>query len=128
MAAAARCERSEDFTKHQLRDFVGGWIVGRFTPALLSREDIEVAIKHYRAGDHEPRHHHKIATEYTVIATGRVRMDQREYVAGDIIQIDPGQSTDFEALEATTTVVVKTPSVPDDKYMDAEESRRSPDA
>ena len=88
----------------------------------------KVAIKIYQAGDHEQRHHHAIATEYTVIATGRVRMNDREYVAGDIIQIDPGHSTDFEAIEATTTVVIKTPSVPDDKYIDADDSRRSPDA
>lgn len=128
MATPASCETSKDAAKHQLDEFVGGWLVGHFHPALIASDAVEVAIKLYRAGDHEKRHHHKVATEYTVIASGRVRMNDREYVSGDIIQIDPGHSTDFEALEATTTVVLKTPSVADDKYIDADDSRRSPDA
>ncbi|WP_220497975.1 hypothetical protein [Stieleria mannarensis] len=119
---------STNVTKHRLRDFVGGWLVGHFQPALIANNDVEVAVKLYRAGDHEKSHYHAVATEFTVIASGRVRMNDREYVSGDIIQIDPGQSTDFEALEATTTVVIKTPSVPDDKFIDADDSRRSPDA
>ena len=128
MANPVSCEMSKDVTKHQLRDFVGGWLVGHFNPALIANHDVEVAIKLYRAGDHEKSHYHAIATEYTVIASGRVRMNDREYVSGDIIQIAPGHSTDFEAIEDTTTVVLKTPSVADDKYIDADDSRRSPDA
>ncbi|MEM0925912.1 MAG: hypothetical protein AAGJ83_07735, partial [Planctomycetota bacterium] len=98
--------------------FVGGWIVGHFDPTLIKHEDVEVAVKRYDAGTREKRHHHKIATEYTVIAAGRVRMNGLEYGSGQIIQIDPGHSTDFEAIEPTITVVVKTPSVADDKYVD----------
>lgn len=128
MADPASCEATTDVTKHQLQDFVGGWLAGHFQPALIANDDVEVAIKIYRAGDREPSHYHAVATEYTVIASGRVRMNGREYVSGDIVQIDPGQSTDFEALEPTTTVVLKTPSVPNDKFIDADDSRRSPDA
>ena len=36
--------------------------------------------------------------------------------AGDIVLIEPGEDTDFEALTDVTTVVVKTPSVAGDKY------------
>lgn len=128
MANPASCELSKGVTTHRLRDFVGGWLVGHFNPALIANHDVEVAVKLYEAGALEKRHHHAIATEYTVIASGRVRMNDREYGAGEIIQIDPGHSTDFEAIEPTTTVVIKTPSVPDDKYIDTEDSRRSPDA
>ena len=130
MATPASYEVSSDVTKHQLDDFVGGWLVGHFQPALIANDDVEVAIKIYRAGDHEKRHHHKVATEYTVIASGRVRMNDREYRCGDIIEIAPGHSTDFEAIEATITVVLKTPSVANDKYidLDTDDSRRSPDA
>ena len=102
-----------------LRDYVGGWLVGHFSPALVKSDDVEVAVKSYQAGDLESSHHHKVATEYTVIVSGRVRMNQAEHKAGDIIHIKPGQSTDFEAIEPTLTVVIKTPSVPDDKYIDA---------
>ncbi|MFK8111128.1 MAG: hypothetical protein AB8B91_02950 [Rubripirellula sp.] len=105
-------------TSYRLSDFVGGWLVGHFSPALFANDDVEVAVKTYAAGAREDRHHHRIATEYTVIASGRVRMNDQEYTSGDIVQIDPGHSTDFEALEATVTVVIKSPSAPNDKYID----------
>ena len=44
-------------------------------------------------------------------------MNSIEYSEGDIIQIDPGDSTDFEVIEDTITVVVKQPSVKGDKYL-----------
>lgn len=127
MAVPASCV-SGRIAKHQLKDFIGGWLVGHFDPTLVSNHDVEVAVKQYPAGASEPRHHHKIATEYTVIASGRVRMNGRQYIAGEIVQIDPGVSTDFQALEETTTVVIKTPSVPNDKYIDTDQSKRYPDA
>lgn len=44
-------------------------------------------------------------------------MNGTEYGEGDIIRIDTGKATDFEALEDTITVVVKRPSVAEDKYI-----------
>lgn len=101
---------------YPLKDFTGGWFVGRFNPTLLDTGDVEVAVKHYRAGDHEPEHHHRVAIELTVIVTGRVRMSGQEFGAGQIVRIPPGDSTDFTALEDTITAVVKLPSVAGDKY------------
>jgi hypothetical protein len=100
----------------KLADMRGGWFVGQFAPTCLSTDVCEVACKHYRAGDYEPSHLHKIATELTLIARGRVLMNDVEYSAGDIITIEPGEATDFRVLEDTTTVVVKLPSVAGDKY------------
>ena len=77
----------------------------------------EVAVKTYRAGDREERHHHKVATELTLILSGEVRMNGTAYHAGDVVRIEPGESTDFEAVTDVTTVVVKVPSVADDKYL-----------
>lgn len=103
--------------KFSLTDMKGGWFVGAFSPTALSSSECEVACKHYKAGDHEAAHFHKIATEVTLIASGRVRMNGIEYVSGDIIRIAPGEATDFHALEATTTLVVKIPCVAGDKYL-----------
>jgi anti-sigma factor ChrR (cupin superfamily) len=101
---------------HQLSDMVKGWFVGSFEPTALATQSAEVAVKHYRAGDHEPRHHHKLATEVTLIQSGRVRMNDVEYPAGSIVVIEPLESTDFSALEDTVTVVVKVPGAANDKY------------
>ena len=100
----------------KLAEMKGGWFVGSFQPTLLETEAFEVGCKHYRSGDREPRHHHRVAVEFTVVAAGRVRMNGAEYAAGDVIRIEPGESTDFEAVEDTITVVVKVPSAAGDKY------------
>ncbi len=102
---------------HRLEDMVGGWFVGSFTPAALHCDAAEVAVKHYPAGSIEAPHEHRIATEVTLLLTGRARMCERELVAGDILVLPPGTVTGFEALEDCTTVVVKTPSVLGDKYL-----------
>ena len=39
------------------------------------------------------------------------------YKEDDIIVINPYESTDFEVLQDTTTVVVKHPGANDDKYL-----------
>jgi len=104
------CFRMEDFTK--------GWFVGNFNPTLIPSDAVEVAVKYYRAGDHDAKHHHKVGTEVTVIVNGRVRMSGEDFGAGDVIRIPPGQSTDFTALTDATTVVVKMPCVSGDKYLD----------
>ena len=102
-----------------LDHFTKGWFVGRFAPTLLATDDVEVAIKHYRAGEHEPAHHHKVATELTAVVAGRVRMSGEEIGPGEIVRIAPGQATDFLALTDATTVVVKLPCVAGDKNPDA---------
>lgn len=101
----------------RLEDMVKGWFVGAFNPTVHSTDACEVAIKHYKQGDAEGRHMHKIATEVTAIVSGEVRMCGRDWRAGDIISIAPGESTDFLALTDAITVVVKQPGALDDKYV-----------
>ena len=102
---------------HRLDDMTKGWFVGDFAPTAHTTEACEVAVKRYRAGDHEGAHLHRIATEVTAIVSGRVRMNGREWGEGDILTIDPNEATDFTALTDVITVVVKTPSAPNDKYV-----------
>lgn len=102
---------------YKLDDMVKGWFVGDFTPVALPSKNFEVSIKKYSAGDVEPLHVHKIATELTAIVSGRVVMCGKQWSDGDIIVLEPGDSTSFEAITDVVTVVVKTPSVLNDKYL-----------
>ena len=102
--------------KASLKDMVGGWCIGHFSPSVMQSDNFEVAIKHYAKGAKEKRHLHKVATEITVIVSGKVEMSGDIYETDDIISIAPGEATDFTALEDTITVVVKTPSIGNDKY------------
>ncbi len=95
---------------------VKGWFVGNFAPTVLSTNDVEVAVKKYKAGDYESSHYHKIATEITVITNGQVKMNGVTYSPGAIIVIEPNQATDFLALTDVITTVVKYPGANDDKY------------
>src|SRR5690348_13556448 len=101
---------------HKLEDFTKGWFIGPFTPTLLANDMFECAVKRYSAGDKEALHLHKIATEYTIIAEGTVRMNGVEYGRDSIVEIMPGEATDFEAVTDVITFVVKVPAVLGDKY------------
>ena len=104
--------------KANLKDFIGGWFVGNFEPSLFKTNDVEVGVKYYKAGEFEGYHHHKIATEFTVIISGKVLMDNKEFVSGDIIKISPNTSSNFKAISDVVTVVVKLPGANGDKYID----------
>ncbi|NDD53017.1 hypothetical protein EBZ39_03915 [bacterium] len=97
-------------------DMIRGWIVGNFHPTALKTKDCEVALKRYKKGDEEDGHHHKIATELTMIVTGKVMINGVEYGEGSIVVMEPGEYADFMAQEDSVNLVVKLPSVKEDKY------------
>lgn len=101
----------------RLNEMVKGWFIGNFEPSLKKTNDVEVAVKRYQKGDSEEAHYHKVATEYTVILNGRVKMFETEFSDGDIVVAEPGDITAFECLSDAVTVVVKLPGANDDKYV-----------
>lgn len=101
---------------YNINDFIKGWFIGDFDKSIIRTNLFEIAIKQYQAGDKEQKHIHYIAKEITVIIFGTVRMNGNLYSGGDIIEIHPGEGTDFECLTNVTTCCVKMPSLPKDKY------------
>ncbi len=93
-----------------------GWFIGNFAPSLYKTEEVEVAVKEYKAGEYEKKHFHKVATEYTVIVEGKIKMFNREFERGDIVITEPGDVTDFIAVTDAVNVVVKIPGARSDKY------------
>lgn len=102
---------------HKLDNFTKGWFVGNFSPTLKETKDFEVAVKYYKKGDKEESHHHKIAEEITLVVYGKCRMNDQILEKGDMAVVAPGESAEFEALEDSSNVVVKIPSVKGDKYL-----------
>lgn len=101
----------------RIEDMVRGWFVGAFNPTALHSDACEVAVRSYKAGESEALHMHKVATEVTMVLSGTVRMAGREWTAGDIIVLEPGEATDFEAVTDAVNVVVKVPGALNDKYL-----------
>lgn len=104
------------FTLHSLEDMTKGWFIGPFEPSVLKTGDFEVGYKKYSAGDFEEMHHHKIATEITLIVNGQARMCGEIRKSGDILILSPGAATDFLAITDVETCVIKIPGAKDDKY------------
>jgi quercetin dioxygenase-like cupin family protein len=102
--------------RRKLSEMKGGWFVGDFEPSVLRIPGAEVAVKTYARGAREGRHVHRVAHELTLVLGGEVQMNGERFGHGDIIVLEPGEPTDFEALTDVTTVVVKVPSVAGDKY------------
>lgn len=98
-------------------NFIKGWVVGNFNPCLISNKDIEVGLKYYKAGDKDEKHYHKIATEYTIVSYGVIKMMGNIYTKGDIVKINPFDMNEFECIEDACVLVIKTPSVVGDKYI-----------
>ena len=102
-----------------LATMVKGWFVGHFQPTVIDTKEVEVAVKRYKKDDYEASHHHKIATEITVIVSGKGGMNGVEYGPKSIIEISPGETTDFRWLtHDVVTCVVKYPGASNDKYVD----------
>lgn len=101
----------------KLDDMFRGWFIGNFAPTVIKTTNCEVAIKKYKSGSYEEKHFHKIATEITVIIKGKVKMFGQIFEEGTIIEVEPGDITDFTALTDVETVVVKIPGANNDKYL-----------
>ena len=104
----------------KLADMTKGWFVGNFEPTLYKTSQCEVAVKKYKKGDQEAKHYHKIATEITVIVSGKMRMFDKVCSVGDIVIVEPGEETGVTVLEDTVNVVVKIPGASNDKYLGEE--------
>jgi len=73
-------------------------------------------VKSYQPGDHEPMHHHKVGHGGDSDPVGPGADVWSGFLRpGDIITLAPGEATDFTAVTAATTVVIKVPCVAGDK-------------
>lgn len=103
---------------YKLDQMIKGWFIGNFEPCILKTTEFEVGVKKYKTGDKDTKHHHKQASEISVVASGKISMCGKVWCENDIIFLSPGDSTDFEALEDSIVVVVKIPSIIGDKFFD----------
>jgi quercetin dioxygenase-like cupin family protein len=102
---------------HNLKDMKGGWFVGDFVPSVMRTKDFEVGYKKYRKGEKWDKHYHLISTEITLLIRGKMLMQGKEILPGEIFILSPKEVADPIFLEDCEVVIVKTPSSVDDKYV-----------
>ena len=100
----------------KLSDFTNGWFIGNFEPSLIKTEAFEAAIHHYHKDYIGQSHFHRLAGEANVVISGRLSVNGTELGPGDIFYFYPGEVSSVKFLENTTLVIIKIPSIPDDKY------------
>lgn len=103
---------------YRLEEFVKGWIVGNFKPSLFINETMEVGVKNFQAGEREASHKQLIATEITIVTAGEILIGGIAFSKGDIALIPPGEFADFLSITDSTLVVLKFPSIPNDKILE----------
>lgn len=101
----------------RIENYKEGWLIGNFTPAFVRTEDFEVAVKTLSAGATEPAHYQRVATEITMLVSGKCELAGVRMVPGDILELEPGEIADFVALEDTVLMCIKFPSIPNDKAL-----------
>jgi hypothetical protein len=100
----------------KLELFKGGWFIGNFSPSLLKTDAFEVCYKYHPKGELWTAHYHKLGTEYNLLVRGKMKMHGKILEAGTIFIMEPYEVADPEFLEDCEVLIIKTPSVPGDKY------------
>lgn len=100
----------------RIEDMKKGWFVGNFTPVAFRSKDFEIGYVQHGRGEKWPVHYHKIATEINFLVKGKMTIQGKELKTGDIFVIYPSEVANPIFLEDCEVVVIKTPSVPGDRY------------
>jgi len=101
----------------KMKDMVGGWFVGNFEPTAYKTSEFEVCFKEHTAGETWDKHYHKLGTEINYLVEGKMIIQNKELNTGDIFIIYPNEIADPIFLENCKVLILKTPSVPGDKYV-----------
>ncbi len=93
-----------------------GWLVGDFPKAIFRTQDFEVAHHSHREGEIGQIHTHHHSTELTYIVSGLLIASGYVLGAGHTFIYEPYEIAEVEFMKDTELIVIKWPSVPDDKH------------
>ena len=102
---------------YELKDFVRGWFIGDFEPSILRTADFEVGLLSHSKGEYWAPHAHKLSDEFNLLVKGKMMICGQEINEGQIFVIQKNEVADPQFLEDCQVLVVKSPSVPGDKYI-----------
>ncbi len=98
---------------YRIEDMKSGWFIGGFEPTAYHTKDVEVNYRIHKKGEYWDKHYHTEVVEITLLIKGRMKMQDKELVSGDIFVMNPYEVADPEFLEDCETVCVKMPSIND---------------
>lgn len=101
----------------KMSDMKGGWFVGNFEPSAFKTNQFEVCYKFHEKGEKWDTHYHKVGTEINYLVKGKMMIQDKELNSGDIFILNPYEIANPNFLEDCTVLVIKTPSIPEDKFV-----------
>jgi quercetin dioxygenase-like cupin family protein len=101
---------------YDLSKYTRGWFVGDFSPSIFNTKDFEVGILTHKKDEIWPKHFHKIAKEINVLLEGKMIIQDKEILPGQIFVLEPWEIANPIFLEDCKVLVIKTPSIKGDKY------------
>ena len=102
---------------YKMQDMKQGWFIGDFGPSAYRCSGFEVCYKEHVKGEFWAAHFHKEAVEINYLIEGQMKINDQELKAGDIFVIEKNEVSRPEFITDCKLIVVKTPSVPGDKYL-----------
>lgn len=100
-----------------MKDMKGGWFIGNFEPTAFKTDQFEVCYKQHSAGEKWDIHYHKQGTEINYLVKGKMILQSRELLEGDIFILYPYEIADPTFVTDCTVLIIKTPSIPGDKFI-----------
>jgi len=100
------------------KDFRKGYLIGDFSPSIYTSKDVEIGHARLPKNHQADGHYHKLSTEYNLIIKGSALVEGQVLTDGDIFVYEKGDRANVKYLEETDIVIIKLPSVQNDKYYD----------
>jgi len=108
---------------YRLEDMKGGWFVGAFQPTCYHTKNVEVNYRKHLKGEFWDTHYHTTVTEVNLLIKGKMIIQGKELISGDIFVIEPWEISDPVFLEDCETICVKFPSVNDKVIISKKETQ-----
>jgi hypothetical protein len=99
----------------ELKDFDRGYFIGDFPKAIFRTNAFEVSLKFHKKGDKHERHYHRFTTEFILVVRGKLHVNGTYISQGQIFVLEPYMVNEIEYLEDSELVIVKSPSLPNDR-------------
>jgi hypothetical protein len=106
-----------DYQPVNISEYIRGWLIGNFTPAIQRETDYEVGVLSHKKDEKWGFHYHSVATETNILVSGTMVINNITMRQGDVFIIDPNVIACPLFLTDCTVICIKTPSIPSDKYI-----------
>ena len=102
--------------EYDVNYLIGGWFIGDFDKSVLKTTEFEVAYKTHYAGEHWESHYHAQAEEINYLIEGTMSINGSTLIGPTIFVLEKMEVADPIFITDVKLIVVKTPSIPGDKF------------